>query len=212
MFDASAFDPFDTVQEWFDVRRSEPSALLVRAHLLLGQKNAETSDMKLKCRMVAGGNNVVDTGGLPFFDEAMYGAPASLEIIRFVVWWSTMSPCFVLWQSDVRHAYLQASLKGPPVYLVLPTHVRPASWSNMHLPVLRLRRAIYGLKRSGFDWMEHASRVLRHHGWIDHPDHADSLFTKGSGKSMLLLAVYVDDFLAAGDEKLLRAEFKAFMA
>jgi len=82
----------------------------------------------------------------------------------------------------------------------------------MHLPVLRLRRAIYGLKRSGFDWMEHASRVLKHHGWIDHPDHADSLFTKGSGKSMLLLAVYVDDFLAAGDEKLLHAEFQAFTA
>ena len=54
--------------------------------------------------------------------------------------------------------------------------------------------------------------VLRHHGWIDHPDHADSLFTKGSGKSMLLLAVYVDDFLAAGDEKLLHAEFQAFTA
>ena len=121
MFDASAFYPFDTVREWQDVRRSEPSALLVRAHLLLGQKNAETVDMKLKCRMVAGGNNVVDTGGLPFFDEAMYGAPASLEIIRFVVWWSTMSPLFVLWQSDVRHAYLQASLRDRQCILCCPT-------------------------------------------------------------------------------------------
>ena len=82
----------------------------------------------------------------------------------------------------------------------------------MRLPVLRLRRAIHGLRRSGFDWMAHATRVLRHHGWKDHPDHADSLFTKGSGKSLLMLAVYVDDFLAAGDETLLRAEFQAFMA
>ena len=194
------------------MRKAEPEALLVRAHLLLGQKNAETSEMKLKARLVAGGNNVVDAAGLPFFEEAMYGAPASLEIIRFVVWWSCMSPDFVLWQSDVRHAYLQATLRGPPVYIILPPQVRPSAWSQFRLPVLRLRRAIYGLKRSGFDWMDHATKVLLHHGWSLHPDHADSLFSKGVGKQMCLLAVYVDDFLAAGPADILREEFAAFMS
>ena len=50
-------------------------------------------------------------------EEALYGAPASLETIRFVVWWSCMHPDFLLLQSDVRHAYLQALLHGPPVYI-----------------------------------------------------------------------------------------------
>ena len=64
---------------------------------------------------------------------------------------------FLLLQSDVRHAYLQALLRGPPVYIVLPKCVWPQSWSGMYAPALRLRKAIYGLKRSGFDWMDHAT-------------------------------------------------------
>ena len=121
-------------------------------------------------------------------EEALYGAPASLETIRFVVWWSCMHPDFLLLQSDVRHAYLQALLRGPPVYIVLPKRVWPQSWSGMYAPALRLRKAIYGLKRSGFDWMDHATQVLEKRGWRRLKDFADSLFAKGAGSKTMLLA------------------------
>ena len=142
-------------------------------------------------------------------EEALYGAPASLETIRFVVWWSCMHPDFLLLQSDVRHAYLQALLRGPPVYIVLPKRVWPQSWSGMYAPALRLRKAIYGLKRSGCDWMDHATQVLEKRGWRRLEDFADSLFAKGAGSNTMLLALYVDDILAAGPGKLLTEELTA---
>ena len=131
-------------------------------------------------------------------EEALYGAPASLETIRFVVWWSCMHPDFLLLQSDVRHAYLQALLRGPPVYIVLPKRVWPQSWSGMYAPALRLRKAIYGLKRSGFDWMDHATQVLEKRGWRRLEDFADSLFAKGAGsKTMLLVGKLLTEELTA---------------
>ena len=136
---------------------TDPTALVVWAHLLLGQKSIEAAVQILKARLVAGGNNVRDARGYLALEGALYGAPASLETIRFVVWWSCMHPDFLLLQSDVRHAYLQALLRGPSVYIVLPKRVWPQSWSGMYAPALRLRKAIYGLKRSGFDWMDHAT-------------------------------------------------------
>ena len=145
-------------------------------------------------------------------EEALYGAPASLETIRIVVWWSCMRPFFLLLQSDVRHAYLQAWLRGPPVYIVLPKRVWPDTWSKFHAPAVRLRKAIYGLKRSGFDWMDHATQVLERRGWRRLVDLADSLFAKGDGASTMLLALYVDDILAAGPGVELQKELIALRA
>ena len=123
-----------------------------------------------------------------------------------------MHPDFLLLQSDVRHAYLQAVLRGPPVYIVLPRRVWPTSWSGMRAPAVRLRKAIYGLKRSGFDWMQHATQVLERRGWRRIVDLADSLFAKGDGAETMLLALYVDDILAAGPGQKLRAELNALRA
>ena len=120
-----------------------------------------------------------------------------------------MHPDFLLLQSDVRHAYLQALLRGPPVYIVLPKRVWPQSWNGMYAPALRLRKAIYGLKRSGFDWMDHATQVLEKRGWRRLEDFADFLFAKGDGSNTMLLALYVDDILAASPGKLLTEELTA---
>jgi len=210
MFTSNAFDPFDTVEEWSDIKRRDPTALVVWAHLLIGIKSIEAvSSQKVKARLVAGGNCLMNAFGKLAAEEALYGAPASLETIRVVVWWSCMRPDFLLLQSDVRHAYLQAWLRGPPVYVVLPRRVWPDSWSNMRAPAVRLRKAIYGLKRSGFDWMDHATQVLQRRGWRRLVDLADSLFAKGDGAETMLLALYVDDILAAGPGSLLRAELCA---
>ncbi len=109
-----------------------------------------------------------------------------------------MSPGHGLLQADVRHAYLQACLRGPAVYLVLPRSVWPPEWQSMRAPCLRLRKAIYGLKRSGFDWAKHAEAVLAKRGWQKVEDVADSLFVKGTGSKTLLMALYVDDVIASG--------------
>ena len=79
MFSTEAFDSFDTVQEWNDCKSLDPSALVVWAHLLIGIKSIEANSQKVKARLVAGGNCVLDSLGNLASEEALYGAPATLD-------------------------------------------------------------------------------------------------------------------------------------
>ena len=68
---------------------------------------------------------------------------------------------------------------------------------------------MYGLHRSGFDWMVHAEKVLGAHGWIAVSDFVNScdsfLFYKKSTNGPLLICIHVDNLLASGHEETLRA-------
>ena len=206
------YDDYSTAVNLADLRRDNPEALVVFAHLLLGMKNSETAgDQKWKARLVAGGNWVTDGFGAHHYERDLHGAPTSLEAIRLVVWWSCMHPLYTLVQADMSHAYLQARLKGPAVHVVLPRPFWPGSWTCdgqdcYKFPALRLRKAMYGLRRSGFDWMRHAEAILTAHGWVAIRDYVDSLFHKQSAHGPLLLCLYVDDLLAAGHEATLLAD------
>ena len=192
------YDDYRTAVALAELRRTDPKALVVFAHLLLGRKNSESVDsIKWKARLVAGGNWLTDAAGHQHYDADPHGAPTSLEAIRLVVWWACMHPEHTLLQADMCHAYLQTKLKGPAVYVVLPKVIWPACWfdssggERLRNPVLRLRKAMYGLRRSGFDWMQHAERILVHHGWIPVRDYVDSLFHKKPAHGPLLSCIYV---------------------
>ena len=99
---------------------------------------------------------------------------------------------------------------GRPVWIVLPPSCWPPEWRNKYRsPVLRLRRALYGLQRSGFDWAAKAKHVLTKHGWIEIVDVVDSVYMLSGPKGTCLLALYVDDILAAGPEDMLLASMNA---
>ena len=208
MLTQKAFDSFNKVREKSEVMKSEPDSLFVHSHLLLGWKGIEVSadndQMKWKARLVAGGDVLHDSYGHKVIEADLYGAPASLEEVRIVIWRATMSPDCALLQADVLSAYLQAFLKGKTTYIELPKKLWPAQWFDedgnpkYRHPVLRLHKAIYGLRRSGFDWMKHADNVLQHHGWQPIHDYADSMYMKPTPKGPLLLCCYVDDLLASG--------------
>ena len=111
-----------------------------------------------------------------------------------------MCSSHVLLQADVSGAYLQSRLGGRPVWVVLPPAFWPEAWRKrgMKQPVLRLRKALYGLQRSGFDWAKKAHKVLSNLGWQIVPDVVDALYVLREGRSMCIMALYVDDILAAG--------------
>ena len=199
----SVFASYTAALEMSDLRASNPEALVVFAHLLLGLKGIEIGEAIWKARLVAGGNRLLDGFGVHFRENDLHGAPTSLEVIRIIVWWSTMSASHTLLQADVSHAYLQAKLRGRAVYVVLPRCVWPECWYRNGLPIfkfpcLRLHRAMYGLRRSGFDWLAHAERILISQQWIPIRDYCDSLFVRPSASGLLMMALYVDDLLAAG--------------
>ena len=111
-----------------------------------------------------------------------------------------MSADHVLLQADVSGAYLQSRLGGRPVWVVLPPACWPKAWHDRGLkqPVLRLRKALYGLQRSGFDWAKKAHKVFSNLGWQVVPDVVDAVYVLRQGKSLCIMASYVDDILAAG--------------
>ena len=155
----NTFDYSHTVRGKCDVANEVSDALFVYSHLLTGVKNAESSQTGAqvwKARLVAGEHFMHDGDGLRFTESDLYGAPASLEGVSAVVWRSTLSPECDLLQADIAGAYIQARLLGRPTFLERPKRPSPGPWfrsdgsQRYRHPVLRLRRAMYGLRRSGF--------------------------------------------------------------
>ena len=68
--------------------------------------------------------------------------------------------------ADVEAAYLISDLRGPPVYLRLPSEIWQACdvdsdcLSKFRDPCVRVKKAMYGLPRSGFDWYMHCHEIL----------------------------------------------------
>eukprot|EP00392_Amoebophrya_sp_AT5.2_P019431 g20267.t1 len=98
-------------------------------------------------------------------------------------------------QWDISNAYVNAPLKSP-IY-VSP----PPQWRSKPGEVWLLKKALYGLKESGFRWYEYFKGFLLDHGWSQNPVEP-CLFTK-NGVYMLL---YVDDLLLFGDQKAIDVE------
>ena len=72
--------------------------------------------------------------------------------------------------------------------------LRPTSWNVFKDPVIKIKRALYGLKRSGFDWNKKANEILSSLKWTEVRDYGGGFFIRA--KSVLIL--YVDDLLLAG--------------
>ena len=83
----------------------------------------------------------------------------------------------------------------PDIWIRLPRHKWPKSWSSMEDPVVPLERNLYGHPLAGLLWERQFEKVLLKHGWEKIPNW-ECLFVhceKG-----LFLSVYVDDIKLAG--------------
>ena len=87
-----------------------------------------------------------------FFNE-MQSTPATLEASRIADIYSCMrqpdGEKHVVETRDVEQAYLQAEMRGPPVYIMLPRELWSKEMHKMRCPVVCLGRALYGHKHSG---------------------------------------------------------------
>ncbi|KAL1216951.1 Retrovirus-related Pol polyprotein from transposon RE2 [Cardamine amara subsp. amara] len=76
--------------------------------------------------------------------------------------------------------------------------------------VLRLKKAIYGLKQSPRAWYHKLSTTLQEKGFKkSEADH--TLFTLRSSKGIIVVLVYVDDLIISGNDKEGIQETKAFL-
>ena len=78
----------------------------------------------------------------------------------------------------------------PDIWIRLPRHKWPKSWSSMEDPVVPLERTLYGHPLAGLLWEWQFEKVLLKHGWEKIPNWECLFVHREKG---LFLSVFVDD-------------------
>ncbi|XP_019230181.1 PREDICTED: uncharacterized protein LOC109211137 [Nicotiana attenuata] len=101
---------------------------------------------------------------------------------------------WTVFELDVNNTFLHGDL-SEEVYMKVPPGL-DISFSSSSLPlVCRLKKSLYGLRQ----WFSKLSEALLSRGYISSLNDY-SLFPKSTSNSLVVLAVYVDEILLAGDD------------
>ena len=110
--------------------------------------------------------------------------------------------------ADAVSAYTQVKMEDAPsllkipksecpiIWIRLPKHKWPKSWSSMEDPVVLLERNLYGHPLAGLLWERQFEKIPLKYGW-EKVSNWECLFVQREKKG-LFLSVYVDDIKLAG--------------
>ena len=93
----------------------------------------------------------------------------------------------------------------PDIWIRLPRHKWPKSWSSMEDPVVPLERNLYGHPLAGLLWERQIEKILLKYGWEKIPSWECLFVHREKG---LFLSVYVDDFKLAGKKQYINRMWK----
>nr|GEY87279.1 retrovirus-related Pol polyprotein from transposon TNT 1-94 [Tanacetum cinerariifolium] len=146
--------------------------------------------LKNKARLVAKGYRQEE--GIDI--EESFAPVARIEAIRIFIA-NAASRNMTVYQMDVKTAFLNGDLKEE-VYVSQPKgFVDPDHPTHVY----RLKKALYGLKQAPRAWYDTLSRFLLDNnfskGAVD-----PTLFTRKTGKHILLVQIYVDDIIFASTD------------
>ncbi|GKC89065.1 retrovirus-related pol polyprotein from transposon TNT 1-94, partial [Tanacetum coccineum] len=146
--------------------------------------------LKNKARLVAKGYRQEEGIDL----EESFAPVARIEAIRIFIT-NAASKNMTIYQMDVKTAFLNGELKEE-VYVSQPEgFVDPDHPTHVY----RLKKALYGLKQAPRAWYDTLSRFLLDNkfskGAVD-----PTLFTRKTGKHILLVQIYVDDIIFASTD------------
>ncbi|GKB92090.1 retrovirus-related pol polyprotein from transposon TNT 1-94 [Tanacetum coccineum] len=181
---------FDRLQVWELV--PQPNCVIIIAlKWIYKVKLDEYGDvLKNKARLVAKGYRQEE--GIDF--EESFAPVARIEAIRIFIA-NAASKNMTIYQMDVKTAFLNGELKEE-VYVSQPEgFVDPDHPTHVY----RLKKALYGLKQAPRAWYDTLSRFLLDNkfskGAVD-----PTLFTRKTGKHILLVQIYVDDIIFASTD------------
>ena len=86
----------------------------------------------------------------------------------------------------------------PDIWIRLPRHKWPKSWSSMEDPVVPLERNLYGHPLAGLSLERQFEKILLKHGWEKIPNWECLFVHREKG---LFLSVHVDDIKLAGKKQ-----------
>ena len=175
--------------------------------VICSEKNAELKGRStFKGRLVYRGDNTRDQeGNLAKFSE-LHALPASLQTVALVLFYGMLmeNMCQI---ADAKKAYLQAMLDtGVETWVILPVLCWLPEWADrFKRPAVRLIRALYGHPEAGDAWARHFARNMKSLGF-EAVESFPSLYWHAS--TLVLVAAYVDDIIAAGPVKAMEQFWK----
>ncbi|SOV04448.1 uncharacterized protein UDID_17091 [Ustilago sp. UG-2017a] len=168
----------------WEVVHQPPGVPLVDSKVVLRLKlDADGVPVKHKARLVARG--FTQREGIDY--QETFSPVAPLGAIRAILALAVQNNREVH-ALDITMAYLNSTLKEA-IYMKPPegSGVAPGK-------VYKVVKGLYGLKQSGREWNQEFDRSLRHMGFFQ-VECAPCSYTKGQGKDMAIMVIYVDDTL-----------------
>ncbi len=169
---------FRTNDVWQVVDRPKDKKVLTTRWLFRRKE-----DGRFKARLVARGYE--DDKRFDTIDT--YSPVAKMSTVRLLLSLSLRLDCPIR-QVDIKNAYLNSDLDSP-IYIELPEGYE-IDYNKFNDPVLRVSKAMYGLKESGKRWNEEIDRWLSSLGFIRNK-FDECLYHKDN----MFILVYVDDML-----------------
>ncbi|WVZ89349.1 hypothetical protein U9M48_035769 [Paspalum notatum var. saurae] len=157
--------------------------------------------IKHKARLVARG--FVQQEGIDFDDA--FAPMARMESVRLLLALAAQEGWHVH-HMDVKSAFLNGDLKEE-VYVHQPQGFEIPGKEGK---VLRLRKALYGLRQAPRAWNAKLDSTLKGMGFEQSP-HEAAIYRRGNGGNALLVGVYVDDLVITGVKDAEVAAFKEEM-
>jgi hypothetical protein len=163
------------------------------------KKNEAGEVIKHKARLVARG--FIQQEGIDFDDT--YAPVARIESIRVLLALAAQKG-WCVHHMDVKSAFLNGDLKEEVYVRQPPGHVIAGKENK----VLRLWKALYGLRQAPRAWNAKLDDTLKEMGFHQSAYEA-AVYTRGKDDSILLVGVYVDDLVITGVDE---SEVNAFKA
>jgi hypothetical protein len=164
------------------------------------KRNEAGEIIKHKARLVTRG--FVQQEGIDFDD--VFAPVARMESVRLLTLGAQEG-----WQvhhMDVKSAFLNGDLKEE-VYARQPAGFIVTSQEGK---VLRLRKALYGLRQAPQAWNSKLDDTLKKMDFVQ-SEHEHAMYRRSHGDDILLVGVYVDDLVITGSSLATVEEFKEEM-
>ena len=169
-----------------------PGRKTIDTKWVLRKKCPPNGPVRYRARLVARGFRQRE--GVDFATDEIYSPTARSDSIRTVLSIAAEKG-LCLKQFDVAAAFVQAELEDD-VYIQIPQGVTNVPRGK----VLKLQRALYGLRQSSYVWNRALSKVIMKLGL--RPTDSDPCVFARHGDEMVIVCVYVDDgMIAAKNEK-----------